>query len=323
MMLNRRELLASAGTTMLAYALPAWAEDTELIGGPAFGSWWRAVVPNEADIVEIKRAIQEVISTVDNTMSPFILGSEISVINRNEGMNWHNLSPHTKTVVSESLQIARMTEGAFDPTVGPIVGRYGFGPILSGDVTGFTSFQLDGHRLQKKDPSATLDLCGIAKGYALDQMGVALEAMSVRSFFLEVGGEVLAHGLHPSGRRWQAGIEIPGGGVQSIQRVVHIDGLALATSGDSINGGQQGGVVFNHIIDPQSGTPVSNGVTAVSVLAKSGMKADALATAMLVMGVERGLAFAEINDIAVLFLQRGSMGISEFMSESFSRHVII
>lgn len=323
MMLNRRELIAGAGAMLLAHASPARAGDTQLIGGPAFGSWWRAVVPTQADVTEISDVMQQVISAVDNAMSPFIPGSEVSLINRNTDPVWHTLSSETETVVAESLQIARMTQGAFDPTVGPIVGRYGFGPIQGGITAGYTSLQLDGHLLRKNDPSATLDLCGIAKGFALDQMVAVLDTLSVQSFLLEVGGEVLARGLHPSGRRWQAGIESPDLGIESVQRIVHVDGLALATSGDRINGGQQGGVAFNHIIDPQTGVPVSNGVTAVSVLAKTGMKADALATALLVMGGKRGLAFANANDIAALFLTREAAGISEFMSESFAQHVVI
>ncbi len=321
-MLNRRELMAGAGTMLLAHASPALAGDTRLIGGPAFGSWWRAVVPTQTDAVEIADVMQHVISAVDNAMSPFIPDSEISLINRNPDPVWHSLSPDTATVVAESLHIARMTQGAFDPTVGPVVGRYGFGPIQGGEAAGYASLQLDGRRLRKNDSSATLDLCGIAKGYALDRMAAALDALSVRSFLLEVGGEVRARGLHPSGRWWLAGIETPGIGTAGLQRVVHVDHLALATSGDSINGGQQGGIAFNHIIDPQTGAPVSNGVTAVSVLAGSGMKADAMATALLVMGVERGLAFANANGVAALFLKRESAGVSELMSESFAQHIV-
>lgn len=323
MMLNRRNLLLGTGGVLLASALPTWAEGTHVIGGPAFGSWWRAVLPSNANVQEATAEIEGVVSSVDNTMSPFKETSEISRLNTTSNTSWHTVSDEVGKVIAESLRIARLTDGAFDPTVGPIVGRYGFGPIAGASVAGHQSIQLDEGMIRKSVSHASLDLCGIAKGHALDRMADALTTLGITSFLLEAGGEVLARGLHPKGRPWQTGIETPDSNSRAFQRIVRLDGMALATSGDSVNGGHEGGISFNHIINPHTKLPISNGVASVSVITETAMEADALATAFMVMGRERGLALAEQEGIAVMFLTRGISGFSENMSGKFAQYVVV
>lgn len=323
MILNRRNLMLGAGSTLLFGALPSWAAGTQIIGGRAFGSWWRAVLPYQVDALEIKVAIEAVVASVDNAMSPFKKTSEISRLNGAIDTDWHPVSLETATVICESLRIARLTDGAFDPTVGPLVGRFGFGPITGTSVTGYRSIQFGEGKLRKTIPEASLDLCGVAKGHALDRMADILSARDVSSYLLEAGGEVLVRGYHPQGRQWHVGIETASGGMPAFQHIMGLNGMALATSGDAANGGQVGGISFNHIIDPQTELPVSNGVASVSVISETAMQADALATAFMVMGSKIGLALAEQEGIAVLFLTRDATGISEIMSGQFSRYIVV
>lgn len=323
MILNRRNLLLGAGGALLSCAEPSWAAGTQIIGGSAFGSWWRAVLPSSVDAREITVAIETVVASVDDAMSPFKKSSEISRLNAAIDIDWHPVSVETGMVISESLRIARFTDGAFDPTVGPLVRRFGFGPITGTSVTGYRSIQLGEGKLRKTIPEASLDLCGIAKGYALDRMADILSARDVSSCLLEAGGEILVRGYHPDGRQWQAGIEAVSGSTPAFQRIVRLDGMALATSGEAANGGQEGEISFNHIIDPQTELPVSNGVASVSVISETAMRADALATAFMVMGSKAGLAFAEQESIAALFLTRDASGISEIMSGQFSRYIVV
>ena len=323
MILNRRNLLLGTGSALLSGALPTWAEGTHIIGGLAFGSWWRAVLPSSVDMQEAKAAIEEVVSSVDNTMSPFRKLSEISRLNAANDTNWYLVSDDAGKVIAESLRIARLTDGAFDPTVGPIAGRFGFGPITGTSIAGYQSIQLDEGKLRKTVPEASLDLCGIAKGYALDRMADVLTTHGANSFLLEAGGEVLVRGLHPNERQWQAAIETPDANPRTFQRIVKLDGMSLATSGDAVNGGQEGGVSFNHIINPHTELPIANGVASVSVISKTAMEADALATAFMVMGSERGLALAEQEGIAAMFLTRGTSGVSENMSGQFAQYVVV
>lgn len=323
MSVNRRTLMLSAAGALVSGALPVFAEGAQVIGGPAFGSWWRASLPQSADAAELRAEIEAVIEAVDAAMSPFRASSEINRLNASADKRWIPVSGRTASVIAESLRTARLTDGAFDPTVGPLVSRFGFGPIKGAAGVGYQAIILGDNALLKRVPEVTLDLCGIAKGYALDRMAGAVAARGIRSFVLEAGGEVLARGHHPSGRLWQVGIESPNTGIPAFQRIVKLDGLALATSGVAMNGGTGAGLSYNHIINPQTERPVANGVASVSVIAGSAMRADALATALVVMGAERGLALAEQEGIAAFFQIREGLGIIEKMSRRFARHIVV
>ena len=322
MILNRRNMLLATGGALLSGALPAWAPGAQIVGGPAFGSWWRAVFPTRVDASEIERVVETVVASVDGAMSPYKASSEISRLNAATDADWHPVSVETGEVIAESLLVARLTGGAFDPTVGPIVGRFGFGPIMGASAAGYESLQLGNGTFRKTTPAASLDLCGIAKGHALDRIANALLANEVDSFLLEAGGEVFARGQHPNGRQWQAGIETPATSRPAFQHIIRLDGMALATSGDAANGGHEGRISFNHIINPHTELPVANHIASVSVLSETAMRADALATAFVAMGLEGGLALAEQEGIAALFLIHDGAGISEVMSGQFARYIV-
>jgi thiamine biosynthesis lipoprotein len=147
----------------------------------------------------------------------------------------------------------------------------------------------------------SLDLCGIAKGHALDRMVAACRARGMDDVLVELGGEVVARGRHPSGRAWRVGIErpSPAGG---FQHAVALDGAALATSGSAVNGYAYRGRRYSHIIDPATGRPADTRLAGVTVAAPAAMTADALATALYAMGPERGPAFAQESGIEALFI---------------------
>jgi len=323
MTVNRRTLMMMTGGAFLSSALPGFAGRTQTIGGSAFGSWWRANLPPGTDTRDVRAAIMEIVDVADASMSPYIASSELSRLNQSTDGHRIPLSEPTHHVIAESLRIARLTDGAFDPTVGPLVRRYGFGPINGAVVANYRSIALEGQGLRKILPDATLDLCGIAKGYAIDRMAQAVEALGIRSFLLEVGGEVLARGRHPDGRSWHVGIERPDSNASSLRCLVRLDGMALATSGNAINGGSETNVAFSHIIDTHTARPVANNVASVSVIAETGLQADALATALVVMGAERGLELAERMNFPAFFQLREGAKIVEAMSERFARYMVL
>lgn len=325
--MHRRDLILTAAGTLAASALPAFPAAVRTIGGDAFGSWWRAVLPSAADVEQARLAIETVIRSVDAAMSPYRATSEIVGFNGDRGKGWHRVSAGTGLVVSESLRIAGLTGGAFDPTVGPLVHRFGFGPVEGGFGGGYGDLEFTERGLRKARPDLTLDLCGAAKGYALDEMARALKGLGLRAFVVEAGGEVLARGAHPDGRDWQVAIETAATesaapGSAGLQRIVRLDGRALATSGDSVNGGRAGGARFNHLIDPRSRRPVDNGVASVSVIDKSAMRADGLATGLFVMGPDRGLELAERLGLAVLYQMHAGTDVLELRSAMFDRFII-
>lgn len=224
------------------------------------------------------------------------------------------------SVVSEALRIAAQTSGAFDPTIGPIVSRFGFGPI-KGQTGRFDQIQLRKNAIRKTNPNLTLDLCGIAKGYAVDQIAKALTDMNIKNAFIEAGGEVSTLGQHPSGRDWQVGIESPNELDLIARRIIAPKQMSLATSGHSVNGIKIRSHV-SHIVDPNIMRPARQSVLSVSVLAPTTMEADAFATALCAVGAKEGMKLVNELKITALFLTDGIETPLEFITGDFANHVI-
>lgn len=319
MKLSRRDLILSAGGTLFASVMPARGAGMRTLQGPALGASWTLVTADLAAEADIQAAIEKIIARVDGAMSPFRADSELSRFNRATTSDWHPLSTTTCAVVTEALRIAALTENAFNPTFGPLVGRYGFGPIRDGlpGLPEEITVRVDAAR--KARPQLSLDLCGIAKGYALDHMAAACIGLGLANFLVELGGEMFAAGRHPSGRSWQVGIERPNqaGG---IQRVVALEGVFLATSGSAINGYAYRGRHYSHIIDPATAKPADTALASVTVAAKTAARADALATALFAMGPDRGPDFAHRKGIEALFILDDSREISV---AGFNRRVLV
>lgn len=300
MTISRRGLLLSAGGALLAPALPAWGAGARALSGGAFGASWTFVAAGALDERAVAAAFEAIVASVDEAMSPFRAGSELSRFNRAETTDWQALSAATCAVVEEGLRVAALTQNAFNPTVGPLVGRYGFGPIMEGEPGSPEEILVGEGAVRKARPGLSLDLCGIAKGHALDSMAAACIELGVSDFLIELGGEVFAQGAHPAGRRWQVGVEGPAG----FQHVVSLDGAALATSGIAVNSYAHGGRRYAHIVDPATGRPADTALFSVTAAAASAMTADALATALFAMGPERGPAFAGEAGIEALFVMQ-------------------
>ncbi len=188
MVLTRRGFLAGTGAVLTATALPAATMGLLQIEGSAFGAGWRVRAASGADADAIIRAITGVTSAVDAAMSPFRTTSEISAFNRAATTDWLPLSPATIATVAEAQRIAAQTQGAFDPTLGGLVGRYGFCPITAPPEGAFHNLILGPKGARKAHARQTLDLCGIAKGHALDRCAEALRSIGLDAFFIEMGG---------------------------------------------------------------------------------------------------------------------------------------
>ncbi len=321
MTLTRRDLIIGAGALAFVAPMSARAGNmTQVLDGPAFGSAWRLVLPAGADTTAARRVVETAIGAIDAIMSPWRTDSEVSRFNRSAQTGWQDISAETCAVTAEALEIAHLSGGAFDPTIGPLVARYGFGPI-AGPQAHAGRIGCRPAALRKSDPGLTLDLCGIAKGHALDRIGAQLRMQGI-SALIELGGEVLALGAHPSGRAWQIAIEAPGAQPFAAQRIVAPGSLALATSGHAPQGynGPRGRI--SHLIDPATKRPALSALASVSVLAPTGCRADALATALTVLGPERGPALARRLAIPALFLIRRDGGIDEVTTADFDRHII-
>lgn len=311
MKLSRRDLLVLGGGALVAAGLarPAAAAAPQVLRGAAFGTTWTFSAAIPGDAPAIHAAFSRIVASVDGAMSPFRSDSEISRFNHASGAGWQALSPAACAVVAEGLRVARLTGNAFNPTLGPVVGRYGFGPIHDG-LPGFPDeIAVSEGGVRKARAELSLDLCGIAKGHALDRMAKAARAAGARDFLIELGGEVFAQGNHPSGRRWRVAVEAPASTGAQARHAVELDGVALATSGNAINGYDHGGRRYSHIIDPITRKPADTRLFSVTVAAGTAMTADALATALYAMGPERGQAFAHRQGIEALFVMDDGNGV--------------
>ena len=271
----------------------------------------------------VREAIQAQLRDVDGKMSTYREASEISRLNRSRETTPHPLSRETFTVLAEALRISRVTGGAFDITVGPLVNAWGFGPgphpaslPTSTEIeqlklrSGWAKIELDprSYTIRKREPALYLDLSAIAKGYAVDRLSEVLTEMNLTRHMVELGGEVRTSGRNAGGKPWRIAIEKPVSGSRVFQRILPLENLALATSGDYRNFRQAEDGDLSHTIDPRTGRPVRHELASVSVVDASCMRADGYATALMVLGEDQGYRLAAEQDLAALFLVRSREG---------------
>lgn len=294
------------------------------ITGATMGSIpFKAVVvcdPNESEAVKLKAAVVDALETVNRLMSTYRPDSDVSRFNSFESTDWLACDEETATVVARSLEISRQTDGAFDITVGPAVNAWKFGPDKSkfkplkpdqiAELKRIVGFQRVLVRkappaLKKAYPDLQIDLSAIAKGYAVDRAARSIISLGYDRLMVEVGGEVVAFGERAGGGPWIVGVEQPAPAQkQMVLRKLKLDNAAVATSGDYRNFYEVAGKRYSHTINPKTCRPVNHELATASIIAADCMTADALATAVMVMGAEKAHAFAEKNGISLLTFQR-------------------
>lgn len=308
--------MAAAGDMQVRVALPPVIDaeamrgldpkaDMLMLQGQTMGTIWRvrAVWPRgDADRVEV--AIVARLDDLIAQMSHWQADSELCRFNRLTGGSWANLSPDFARVIDASLSLTHTSGGAFSPAMGRLVDRWGFGPPgpvdrapNAQDVAELMPFcnvarlAWDSSTGRLRQPGGvSLDLSGIAKGYAVDALSALLRAMGARHGLVEVGGELAGWGVQPDGQPWWVDLENPVGPSLTPFRIA-LHGLAVATSGTYIRGG--------HNLDPNTGCPAQSGVLSCSVIHAQAMIADGWASAMSVLGPERGGKLAEKLGLAV------------------------
>lgn len=277
------------------------------------GTTWSAKIV--APPSGVQAAIEAVLANIIAQMSHWEPTSELSRINNSPPGTWHRIGPEFAQVMAIALDIAERSGGAFDPAMGVAVDLWGFGP--PGPRTGLpTEAEIEaaralcGYDAIDFDPlllrlrltrPVRLDLSGIAKGYAVDAVAARLKAMGCLDFLVEIGGELVGEGIQPDGQPWWVDVEVPPG-VDAAPLRIALHGLAVATSGDYRRNFVEGGVTYAHTVDPRTGAPVGDAVASVTVLHRGCADADAWASALAVLGADKGTALAEREALAVQFL---------------------
>lgn len=322
---------------LAACAAPAPERRAFVFEGATMGTVYQVKVARrdlpEARRADLHAAIRGELDRVDALMSTYREDSELSRFNRHAETTPFPLSDATWEVLAAALEVSRLSGGALDVTVGPLVDAWGFGPgaeraapsaaevAAIRERVGYDKLDLlEAPRAVRKTRSDVVcDLSAVAKGYAVDRVAEALEALGESDFMVEVGGEVRAAGLNDRGQIWRIGVERPQMARGAVQRIVPLDGAALATSGDYRNFREIDGERISHIMDPRTGRPVGHRLASVSVVHPRCAVADAWATALVVLGPEEGYETAAREDLAVLFLIREDDGFRELATPAFDR----
>lgn len=283
------------------------------LSGPTMGARWSAVFHGEPlgwhD--DLRSALQASVDEVDRQMSTYRRDSDLNRLNAAPVGAWTQLPAETVAVIEAALAIGEASDGAFDVGVGDLVAAWGFGAdARSGAPAGkaphglaLKTLELDaaGRRARKWAP-LRLDLSGIAKGYGVDRLGETMDRFGIASWLVGIDGEMRARGCKPDGSAWAVGHERPVIGRRDLMGVLELEDVAVATSGGYRHCHEVAGRMVSHTMDPRTGEPLDNGLAAVTVLAETCMAADAWATALLVHGLDEGVALARRLGMSALFV---------------------
>ncbi len=298
------------------------AEEPLKISGKTMGSYYAIVIdsPGSADGERLQREIEEKFAEINRQMSTWDESSQISKFNQSKSTEWFEVGADFAVVAQEAKRLYTVTQGAMDSTVSPLIDLWGFGRnkrrTLPGDKeieaalkhVGMQHIEvrLDPPSIRKDVPGIQVSFSALAPGYAADEVCAILRSHQLASYVVDVGGENRAGEAKASGDAWRLGVESPLGG---LHKVVELTNQSIATSGDYRSFFMAGGKKYSHVLDPKTGRPVEHPPASVSVIHESCMTADGLATAMMVLGPEKGLELAKTVGVDVMFLDVSQDGM--------------
>ena len=331
MILFQVNRISTKNASSITYILLLWCiscsnqpSQIELSGFTMGTSYNIKIVPEKDSTLStklIKQNIDSVLISVNYQMSTYLFDSEITQFNNHESTTSFTVSNDFSLVVERALHWSKLTDGAFDITIVPLLYLWGFGPGQAGELgdifpqessvqkrrthVGYEKLTTNKYYLQKKDPFIKIDLNAIAKGFGVDAVYSFLESIGMNNIMVEIGGEVRTKGINRKNKPWMIAVETPdleSYGTKTISWALPLENKAMATSGDYRNYYEIDGIRYSHEIDPRTGYPAQTGVASATVVASNCMDADALATALVIMGAESGLQLIEKLDSAEAFL---------------------
>ena len=282
----------------------------------------------------VEDAVAQLLARLDQSMSTYKPDSELNTLNRLAIGEELSISIDLWQVLQGVQHIHALTLGAFDPTVGPLVDLWGFGPKDTDDKVpsqleintllpkvDLGQLRLVNDNRVSKLADIDLDLSAIAKGYAAQQVAALLRAQGFSNFLVEVGGELQLAGHNRKGSPWRIAIEAPSLLQGGVEKVIAVTDVGVATSGDYRNYFEREGVRYSHTIDPRTGKPITHNLASVTVLADTAGVADALATAFMVMGADKSLELAQQRDIPIYLLVKRGDGFQASYSDAFKPYL--
>ncbi len=305
------------------------------LSGSAMGTTFNiTLVDPAADLSDerLQASITETLGRINDLASTWKPDSQLSLLNAERTTEWVAVSSELCAALESALEIGRLSQGAFDITVGPLVNLWGFGPdgtvasppsdeVLANALESVGYDLLDTRceqpAVRKAHAELYVDLSGWAKGFAVDEIAILLDAEGSKNHLVEVGGELRVRGHNAAGEKWAIAVEAPSTLQRKPHSVLRVTDTSVATSGDYRNFFEHDGVHYSHTIDARTGRPVTHDLAAVTVVSESAAFADAMATALLVLGPDAGPRLATNEQIAGYFLVRNATGIEELTTPEF------
>jgi len=332
-MLHRRYLqpvIAVALATALAGC--PFQDQVEGFTGPTMGSTYSVKYVRGSGVPEpavLQAQTEAILADLDAQLSTWRSDSAVERFNALPAGSCQKMPADLLELVAAGALLSVESEGALDLTLEPLLNLWGFGPQSRGERvpsaeeiaearerTGLRHLRARNGELCK-EVALQLDFNSIAAGHAVDRVVDHLKQQGVRSYLVEITGELKAEGRKPDGEHWRIAIEAPLEGQRAAQRVLELDGLSVSTSGDYRNYFERDGRRFSHTLDPRTGAPIEHNLAAVTVVEPSALRADGLSTVLMVMGPERGFEFAQAQSIAAFFVVREDGGFASRSTDAF------
>ncbi|QGG79946.1 FAD:protein FMN transferase ApbE [Litorivicinus lipolyticus] len=331
-------MLRSMGLIAALLLAGCWGEPRTLVtelAGKTMGTTWSVKIahPENRPVTDALQAqVAALLVEVNNQMSTWQSDSEVSAFNALAAPASMEVSRPFASITAKALDLARISGGQFDPTIGPVVGLWGFGPPktenrLPTDAeidaaraqVGYAAIAVDGQRLSKT-LDRRLDLSAIAKGHGVDVVADHLISIGYLNHLVEIGGEMRAGGDKLDLGPWRVAIEKPIADDRAVQQIIAVRNIGIATSGDYRNYREIDGEKYHHAMDPSTGRPVTHSLGSVTVLHPSSAMADGWATTLLVLGQQRGMALATEHGLAAYFITRGD-GLKASYTPAFAAYL--
>ncbi|WP_083552588.1 FAD:protein FMN transferase [Flavobacterium flevense] len=292
-------------TLMLIMACTFEKETIFFLQGNAQGTSYHITYISKDKIVSEKE-IDSLLADIDASMSTWRPNSIISKINSNEKNVV--IDTYFKTVFNKAVEVSEKTNGDFDISVGPLINAWGFGPTQKKSLNqnevdsllqlvNYKKVSIQDNNIIKEKPEIKIDFNAIAQGFSVDVLAAFLEKKGIENYLVELGGEIKAKGKKEQ-EKWKVGIEQPDAentSERKLQAILNLDNRALATSGNYRKFYKEGNQKFSHIINPKTGYPAKHNLLSTTVIANDAITADAYATAFMVMGLQKAIAFVEKN----------------------------
>lgn len=312
-----------------------------VLEGKTMGTFWRVSVVgvDKARAEELRTKVQTQLDGDDRLLSTWKNDSALMRFNHSRSTTPWPVNEAMADIVTESLRIGRKTQGAMDITVGPLVNLWGFGPDKQ-PVSTPTQAQIDAAKartgldkltvinradrqyLQKSIPDLYVDLSTVGEGYAADHLARLMTEEGISRYLVSVGGALVSRGMNADGQPWRVAIQKPTDRENAVQAIVDINGHGISTSGSYRNYYELDGKRISHVIDPQTGRPITHKLVSVTVIAPTALETDAWDTGLMVLGTEKAQQVVREQGLAVYMIMKEGDGFTTWMSPQFRAFLV-